>query len=83
MRNKYYGAHFCGSTIAVFVRKQLRDALPPLSGSELNVDLWPRMLRRLDEAPGAFGWFESLLVALVAITFAIFCELVTTMLYNL
>ena len=66
-----------------FVRKQLRSALPPLSDVELQVDLWPRMLRRLEETPATFGWFESTLVALVAITFAIFPELLTAMLYHL
>jgi hypothetical protein len=66
-----------------FVRKHLRAVLPPLSDPELKVDLWPRMLRRLDESPVTFGWFESILVVLVAITFAIFPELLTTMLYHL
>jgi hypothetical protein len=41
------------------------------------------MLGRLDDAPATFGWFESMLVALVAITFAIFPELLTAMLYHL
>jgi hypothetical protein len=66
-----------------FVRKQLRAALPPLGDPELRVDLWPRMLGRLDDAPATFGWFESMLVTLVAITFAIFPELLTAMLYHL
>jgi hypothetical protein len=66
-----------------FVRKQLRSALPPLGGVELQVDLWPRMLRRLEEAQVTFGWFESMLVTLVAITFAVFPELLTAMLYHL
>ena len=66
-----------------FVRKPLRAALPPLSEAQLQTDLWPRMLRRLEDTPVTFGWFESMLVALVAITFAIFPELLTAMLYHL
>jgi hypothetical protein len=66
-----------------FVRKHLRVALPSLRDPELNVDLWPRMLRRLDEAPVTFGWFESMLVALVAITCVIFPELLMAVLYHL
>jgi len=66
-----------------FVRKQLRAALPPLSDAELKTDLWPQMLCRLEHRPVTFGWFESVLVAAVAITFAIFPELLTAMLYHL
>ena len=65
------------------IRKQLKSALPPLNDSELKVDLWPRMLRRLEEAPMTFGWFESILVGLVALTFAVFPELLPAMLYHL
>jgi hypothetical protein len=43
------------------IRKQLRTALPPCRDLELKTDLWPRMLRRLEEAPPRFGWFEVLL----------------------
>ena len=35
-----------------FIRRQLRSALPPWNdaeSAELQVDLWPRMLRRLEE----------------------------------
>jgi hypothetical protein len=66
-----------------FVRKQLRAALPPLNDAELQTDLWPRMLRRLEDTPATFGWRESILAAIVAITFAIFPELLTAMLYHL
>jgi len=65
------------------IRKQLRSALPPLSDSELKVDLWPRMLRRLEDSPAPFGWFESILVGLVALTLAVFPELLPAMLYHL
>jgi hypothetical protein len=66
-----------------FIRKQLRSAFPPSSDPELKVDLWPRMLRRLEESPVTFGWFESILVGLVALTFAIFPQLLPAILYHL
>ena len=66
-----------------FIRRQLRNALPPLTNPELKVDLWPRMLRRLESPPATFGWFESILVGLVALTFAIFPALLPAMLYHL
>jgi hypothetical protein len=66
-----------------FIRRHLRSALPPLSDAELHTDLWPRMLRRLEESPETFGWVESILVGLVALTLAIFPELLPAMLYHL
>jgi len=66
-----------------FVRRQLGNAIPPWRDLELKTDLWPRMLRRMDEAPARFGWFESLLAGLIALTFAIVTDLVPVMLYHL
>ena len=69
-----------------FIRRQLKSALPPWNDAELaelKVDLWPRMLHRLKETPVTFGWFESILVGLVALAFAIFPELLPAMLYHL
>ena len=66
-----------------FIRKQLMSALPSMSGEELKVDLWPRMLRRLEEPPVIFGWFEAFLLGLVAVTFVFFPGLLPAMLYHL
>lgn len=66
------------------VRKQLQSAVPPWSDAELKTDLWPRMLHRMEEeSPATFGWFESILVGLVVLTFAFFPELLPAMLYHL
>lgn len=66
-----------------FIRAQLRTALSPWHDLELKADLWPRMLRRLDESPVRFGWFDSVLVGLVVLTFAIYPEAILAMLYHL
>ena len=66
-----------------FIRKQLRSAMPSLNDAELKVDLWPRMLRRMEESPATFGWLEAILVGLVALTFAIFPKLLPAVLYHL
>lgn len=67
-----------------FVHKQLQSVLPPWNDQELQSDLWPRMLHRMEqEPPPAFGWFESILVGLVVLTFAFFPELLPAMLYHL
>ena len=66
-----------------FIRGELRAALPPWRNQALEADLWPRMLHRLEEAPARFGWFEAVLVGLIAVTLAVFPELIPAMLYHL
>lgn len=66
-----------------FVRRHLSSALPPVDDAELKADLWPRMLRRRGESVVTFGWFESLLVGVVVITFAVFPDLLPVLLYHL
>ena len=63
--------------------QRLRTALPPWTDDELHTDLWPRMLRRLDEQPAAFGWFEALVAAATLVSCVFFPELVPMMLYHL
>ncbi len=66
-----------------FVRRQLRTAMQPWREHELKADLWPRMLRRLEQAPAGFGWFESVLAGLIVAGFVAFPELIPAMLYLL
>lgn len=66
-----------------FVRKQLKTAMPPWRDLELKTDLWPRMLRRMDEQPARFGWFEAILATSIALVFAVFPELIPAVFYNL
>jgi hypothetical protein len=66
-----------------FIRKQLKTAMPPWADVELESDLWPRMLRRLEETPVRFGWFEALLAALIALAFAVFPQLIPVVFYHL
>ena len=66
-----------------FIREQLQSALPPIEDAELRTDLWPRLLRRMEEPRVSFGWFESVLVALIALAFVMFPQLLPAMLYHL
>ena len=66
-----------------FVSRKLRDAMPPSQDYELKTDLWPRMLRRMEETPFQFGWVESVLVGVVVVSFIFFPELIPLMLYHL
>ena len=65
------------------IRRQLTAALPPWRDLELKTDLWPRMLRRLQDTPPRFGWFETALAALIALVLVTFPELIPAVFYHL
>ena len=65
------------------VRRHLQSVLPPCRDEELKTDLWPRMTRRMAEAPLRFGWFERALAGLVAVSAVLYPELVTMLLFHL
>jgi hypothetical protein len=60
----------------------LRKAIPP-ADTELRRDLWPRMLRRLEEPPSAVPWLDWALVALIAAWVLLFPEAIPVLLYHL
>ena len=57
--------------------KLLRDALPPITDAELHRDLWPRMLRRLDERAWRVPWYDWLLAGAPLLWFVLFPEHIT------
>ncbi len=65
------------------IREFLRKAIPPVADRELKRDLWPRMLRRLEERPGQVPWFDWALVALLAIWLFFSPEAIPVLLYHL
>ena len=66
-----------------FTHEQLRADLPPWQEPELKRDLWPRMLRRMEENPVRFGWAEWTAAGLIGLALAAFPEVIPMMLYNL
>jgi hypothetical protein len=58
-------------------------AIAPMANTELKHDLWPRMLRRLDERPARVVWLDLVLLALLVIWCAIFPAVIPGLLYNL
>lgn len=65
------------------LRKILRDSLPPLEQPELRRDLWPGMLRRLQEKPLRVPWFDwALLAASIAAAY-FFPVLIPALFYHL
>jgi hypothetical protein len=63
--------------------KKLRDAIPPLRQPELNRDLWPAMLARLNEPPRVrVPWFDWLLAALATAVLIFFPGAIPALLYH-
>jgi hypothetical protein len=66
------------------VKSLLKQALRPVS-PELQRDLWPQMLRRIDErSPGkAVPWFDWALLAILVISILAFPQSILVLLYHL
>ena len=65
------------------LRALLRNALAPVADTELKQDLWPRMLRKLDESTIRASWLDWALLALVSVWFVLFPEVIPALLYHL
>lgn len=66
------------------IRQLLRKAMPPVTGPELQRDLWPRMLSRLAERPEArVPWFDWALLTALAIWFCFSPEAIPILFYHL
>lgn len=64
-------------------RELLRRAFSPMASPELSRDLWPQMLRRLEEPPIRVPWFDWALAALVAIWALASPQLIPILLFHL
>jgi len=64
------------------IRELLRKAMAPVD-MELKRDLWPRMLRRLEERPRQVLWLDWALVGVRAMWFFFFPEGIVVLLYHL
>jgi hypothetical protein len=65
------------------IKKLLKDALPPTYGVELQRDLWPAMLRRLDERTFRVPWWDWTLLAAAAALLFFFPGIIPALLYHL
>jgi len=64
------------------LRELLKQGLQP-PNLELQRDLWPQMLRKLDERPAAVPWFDWALLALLAIWLCLVPSAIPVLLYHL
>lgn len=65
------------------LRELLRRAIAPLADRELKRELWPQMLRKLDQRAIRVSWLDWALVALLAVLFFLFPETILGVLYHL
>ncbi len=61
----------------------LQQALAPVKNTELQRDLWPQMLRRLDAQPLRVPWFDWALAAVLAAALLFFPGTIPALLYHL
>jgi hypothetical protein len=77
MKDPLQGNEFNG------MREKLRDALPPLQQPELRRDLWPDMLRRIEQTPVRVPWFDWALLAISGAAAICFPALIPALVYHL
>jgi hypothetical protein len=69
------------------IREKLRDALRPVGQleieAELRRDLWPDMLRRLEQSPVRVPWFDWALLAISGAAAIFFPALIPALAYHL
>ena len=68
------------------MKELLKQAIAPVKGSELRRDLWPQMLRKLEEQPlpiHSVPWFDWTLAALAAAALLFFPGIIPALLYHL
>jgi hypothetical protein len=65
------------------LKKLLQGAVKPVRDAELRRDLWPALLRRLDERPVRVPWWDWALLAGVIALFCFFPGTIPALLYHL
>jgi len=65
------------------LRDLLKQTIAPVAQTELQRDLWPQMLQRLDRQPVQVPWFDWALAALLSAALVLFPGLIPALLYHL
>lgn len=64
------------------LRELLKKSFPPADG-ELKRDLWPQMLRRMDQKSRRVPWFDWALLGLLVLWLLVFPGWIPVLLYHL
>ena len=68
------------------LKELLKEAVTPMQGTELRRDLWPQMLRKLEEQPlpiHSVPWFDWALASLAGAVLLFFPGLIPALFYHL
>jgi len=65
------------------IRKLLKEALLSLASSEPPRDLWPQLLRRLEQAPVRVPWWDWALLAGAILAICAFPGVLPALLFHL
>ena len=65
------------------IKELLQQAFAPPKDPELRRDLWPQMLRKLDEQPPRVPWFDWALAAILCAVLLLFPGAIPALLYHL
>jgi len=65
------------------IQELLKQAIAPFRDTQLRRDLWPEMLKRLDEQPVRVPWFDWALAALLSAALLLFPGAIPALLYHL
>jgi hypothetical protein len=68
------------------IKELLKQAVAPVKDTELRRDLWPQMLRKLEEQPALVDdvpWFDWALAAILSAVLVFFPGSIPALLYHL
>jgi hypothetical protein len=65
------------------LRDLVKDSFRSPAHAELEHDLWPRMLRRLDQGHVRPSWVDGVLAAAAGVWILVFPEVIPGLLYHL
>jgi hypothetical protein len=65
------------------IQALLKQAIAPFRDTQLRRDLWPEMLKKLDEQPVRVPWFDWALAALLSAALLLFPGAIPALLYHL
>ena len=68
------------------MKNLLKQAIAPARDTELRRDLWPQMLRKLEDAPAPMfhvPWFDWVLAAILSAVLVLFPSSIPALLYHL
>jgi hypothetical protein len=65
------------------IKALLKAAIAPVKDPELRRDLWPQILRKLDEQPSRIPWFDWALAAILSAVLFLFPGAIPALLYHL